>query len=336
MRTHPFPSGWWRSPLLMSAALALVVVARDAAAGPIFEVSTTASASALFSASPDGGVIQEFGDAPLGVRKEAQIQIDYADGTIASFGAGSSYAGRGILRASGHGRVVSTVNGGSVGHLHFPWGGGGSGAARFRLDDLVVSPLIGGPLASSVPLSLNLNLHGSQIATASTNDASRFTSGSGGSSQVTLSGSLAGVSFSGTRTVRYSLGDTDATVEESGILAGFTGDDLLTTDTVNILVGRPFTLGLQLGASASGLALITHLSAEGDASFADTLSFPTSGPVFNLPNGFTVNSADGLIVNNNWVGAPAAVPEPTSLALLGTGALGLLGCGWRRRRGNAA
>lgn len=63
-------------------------------------------------------------------------------------------------------------------------------------------------------------------------------------------------------------------------------------------------------------------AANGFVDFSRTLEFPTSGPVFNLPAGFTVNSADGAIVNNQFVGFPT-VPEPGTLLLLGTSLLTL-------------
>ncbi|MBI3838904.1 MAG: PEP-CTERM sorting domain-containing protein [Planctomycetia bacterium] len=57
--------------------------------------------------------------------------------------------------------------------------------------------------------------------------------------------------------------------------------------------------------------------------FSHTFGFPTSGPVFNLPDGFTANSPEGQIANNNFV------PEPSTLALAAIG-LGLVAC-YRRR-----
>ena len=58
-------------------------------------------------------------------------------------------------------------------------------------------------------------------------------------------------------------------------------------------------------------------SMDANADFFHSLSFATSGDVFNLPAGYTVNSVSGGIVNNRFVGAP--VPLPSTLLLLGSG-----------------
>jgi hypothetical protein len=48
---------------------------------------------------------------------------------------------------------------------------------------------------------------------------------------------------------------------------------------------------------------------EPESDFTHTLSFSQGGPLFNLPAGWTANSTDGAIVNNQFV------PEPAFLSL---------------------
>jgi hypothetical protein len=63
-------------------------------------------------------------------------------------------------------------------------------------------------------------------------------------------------------------------------------------------------------ASYSSSADNVDLLADALSDYSHTLTFPASGPVFNLPAGYTANSPDAHIVNNMFV------PEPGSLVLL--------------------
>ena len=71
----------------------------------------------------------------------------------------------------------------------------------------------------------------------------------------------------------------------------------------------------------------TDATSSGISNFSSTVTFPTSGPVFDLPPGYTVNSPSAGIVNNQYV-----LPEPSALALLAAGSSGLALLGRRRAR----
>jgi len=70
-------------------------------------------------------------------------------------------------------------------------------------------------------------------------------------------------------------------------------------------------------------------TAAGSSDFSHTVTFPGSGVVLNLPEGWTANSLDGCIVDNHFICGSA--PEPAA-ALVGAVSLGslLLLARWRR------
>lgn len=92
----------------------------------------------------------------------------------------------------------------------------------------------------------------------------------------------------------------------------------------NLSVNASLSLGTTIhGAAAGSLQAL----AAGDA---DAIA-ATTGPVFNLPAGFSVSSMQANIDGNQWLGPTLPVPEPASVwLLLGGGALLALR---RRRRG---
>lgn len=107
-----------------------------------------------------------------------------------------------------------------------------------------------------------------------------------------------------------------------------TVDARLTSTTGIATIGQPYEIRMTMWGQ-------TYVNFGGSAAidFLHTFGFPSDGPVFNLPDGYTANAGDYL-VNNRLVGPatapPAAVPEPGSLTLVGATLAGL----WfaRRRR----
>lgn len=98
---------------------------------------------------------------------------------------------------------------------------------------------------------------------------------------------------------------------------------------VTVQWGQPFGMEMELIVSA------TASLNEGPGTFnarmdaSSTFSFPTDVPVFNLPDGFTVTSADAGIVDGFWQGP--LIPEPATLGLMTMGLMTIGGLALLRR-----
>jgi len=79
-----------------------------------------------------------------------------------------------------------------------------------------------------------------------------------------------------------------------------------------IFTGRPFGLEvfLETGAAVSSSGFPTHFLGSASCDASHSVRFPTSGPVFILPDGVTVSSAQAKITNNRFVGGVVADTTP--------------------------
>jgi hypothetical protein len=176
-----------------------------------------------------------------------------------------------------------------------------SGAAEAVWSDFVVSAPDGSP--SSIYTNFKLHLSGSHL-TASTDTPGNS---SRGNSIVQISYYTQDQIFGGgSQSVTNADGVQEAPFEQ-GDLVGFDGDATITTPYVLVPVNTPFSIKLQLQAGA----IVEGYFAEGfvasaESDFTHTLTFATGGPVFELPDGYTVNSPSAGIVNN-----VNTVPEPS-------------------------
>ena len=208
---------------------------------------------------------------------------------------------------------------------------GTDAAAAFRLDDVIIS----GPGTGFLPTSLNMNLSGGLNATTFAQLGTGNGAEANASASVSIGVSIAGTLFRGTQSIS-SLWNVDTqsgggSTFEDGLLTGYTGaQTALATPTVMVPIGSSFVVVLNLSTTVdtntSNTILGARRQADASSDFDSTFSFALSGPVFDLPDGYTANSASGLIVDNRWlgIGAPSAVPEPSSLLLVMAGLLGFV------------
>jgi PEP-CTERM motif len=255
---------------------------------------------------------------------------------------GGASAAPGIVGATSAGALAGfkgTCPGGFCG-----WGVGSQ--AQFTLDDVIFS----GP-TDSVTTALNLALAGSMNASASA--GGDFQYGAEGAASVNfsayltdndqfyfgLSGSMMNDQWNGnyvSGTSCFSSNGVFGDVAACG-LAVDSVSSTVGSDPFVVPIGVPLTLQMELDTNAGVGGYVNgpgFATASAGANFIDTVSFPFSGFVFDLPDGYTVNSAEGLIVNNQFLGTenPSTVPEPGSLPFLLAGFAGIGILQFRRKR----
>lgn len=328
-------AGLCNTPTAFAAASASAVATLDTTSGPFTSDSDTgsrASASVVdfrtvFVPSGGGNILQ--GDEGADARAAADT---------------------GILR------VAASAAQGLQGGLTFSGlntGASASATARFTIDDLIVSALPGGPPAPAfTPVSLRFAVSGllpdvttdGQIYDTATIllapdsiFASAFTELHMSISLAETGGSTLGSRSSTARLSELTTNAIGAQSQPPVLIGGFTGRlfDLqsgngfvVETGPITVPVNSALALTVELRGTARSSAFFPQgggiFESNAQLNFDHTVTFATGG-VATLANGFTLNSQQAGIVDNQWT----PVPLPSAVWLLMSG---LIGLGWRAKR----
>jgi hypothetical protein len=199
-------------------------------------------------------------------------------------------------------------------------------AGEWFYDDFIVR----GPGSSAIPAALNLLVSGF-LGTATIDEQGGSLKSTGAANaqfflQIELNGMRAGF---GEIIRRETAGVNSQTVD--GLFIGKFGSELsltslITSSELMLPVGSVFSVHVlaNAGSNASGRVTgepddefdFTDVGSLATSDFSSTVQFPTTGPVFVLPPGYTVESVSAGIANNRVLAPPQAVPEPSTLPCL--------------------
>jgi len=311
--------------LLTGAALTLPL---PAAAAPTYEVGVNAS---TYLGTPESYDV---------ISSTTPVSSSATSGSGYAYGYASGSAGAGYL-----GAYATTAAAGALGYAEARAG------SNFILNDLVFSSL--SPADTQVTTSLNFTLYGN-IFGAHNAGSNMHSRGSVSIGWQLKSGGVTYLNATGGLSYWSSATDPGVTlVQADGFLADLTTmppgytwsytslftlgtEQTFTLNNIALDLGRTYQLTAWIMSdAASGYSADNNGNTTLTVDFGSTMSFPASGAVFNLPEGFSVNSADGAIVNNLWIDPrPAAVvPIPAAVWLFGSGLLGLIGVARRKEAG---
>jgi hypothetical protein len=300
-------------------------LALPATATPVYRVFVDIDNVSCFACND-----QEFtvvGDGP--------VEAEATGGFNARRGVARAKAGPGFLEAFGSAQSQGDPNPFYSPTVHTRF----AASASVNVDDLFFSSPPGSTV-EEIPIRLNLHLAGVFGFNAANDDSQTAAV----SVEFTLPGPL--TDGSGTNVVRGEIDihrqdGVTTSIDREGLLADVQAVDEMdpmgdfarvirinaniTTPEFVIPMNVPTNLGISIfiGGQQSSSLGFGRLSAD----FEHTLRFANDRPVFDLPAGYTANSAAFGIVDNQYV-----VPEPATAVLLGLAVIGGL-AGRARSRG---
>ncbi len=266
---------------------------------------------------------------PLGVQAAPIYSINHNADAFAHTGpnesvgpqstpASYSFSGIAYFTGANYGVVQASVNQGSIGIFANAFNNGlpviqrQEVVAGFGFDVLFTSPT-----SDLITVSLNFDLAGEMSGLSSA--GSRIETFVSTANAAGFQWSEGGYTERPTETLR------------NGMLASFVADGTKRTVSTGQFIKVPVNVPTQFNIQLKTAQV--YSTTNPTVSFQDTFNLTTLGDVFTihgpLADQISVNSADAGIVNNRFGQAASPVPEPSSIVLLGIGALSLLG--FRRR-----
>lgn len=249
--------------------------------------------------------------------QSSSITKSLDDGDTQAYSHGAAAANGGSIAVLAHTRIMGSVDSRAPGTADLIQTNVNP-QVTLDIDDIVFT----GP-GFTTTATLNLDISGFFDAHAMSNSSGLFAKGSAGVSVlVNWNGGAPEYQGLSSTTVNHNTYPAPPveTTAANNDLTGVTFPTTISLGPMIVSLNQAYTLRLYLAAFTSTQADGFGIAdAGGTSDFGHTLSFPTSGPVFDLPSGYSVSSASADIVDNTWLGTPVSVslvPLPAAVWLL--------------------